>query len=95
VKISFRGKNVRFKKEIALLAVAIVLFVSSSLLYSYQTDNINQMPYAAGLDESLSAVPPFPYHLYAVSAIGFGSILMVIASISYQKRSKQPELTKQ
>jgi hypothetical protein len=49
--------------------------------------------YATGLREAAptAASASFPYQTYAVSSIGFGSILMVIASISYQKRSKQLE----
>jgi hypothetical protein len=44
----------------------------------------------AGLREAApAAVAAFPYQTYAVSSIGFGSILMVVASLSYQKRSKQ------
>ncbi len=83
----------RFKLEVCLLTAAIALFVLSSVLYSYQVDNQSQNIYAAnGLKEAVpAAVAAFPYQTYAVSSIGFGSILMVIASISYQKRSKQLE----
>ncbi len=81
----------RFKLEVCLLTVAIALFILSSVLYSYQIDNQSQTMYAAGLKEAAPAVASFPYQTYAVSSIGFGSILMVIASISYQKRSKQLE----
>jgi flagellar basal body-associated protein FliL len=84
---------VRFKLEVCLLTAAIALFVLSSVLYSYQVDNQSQNIYAAnGLKEAVpAAAAAFPYQTYAVSSIGFGSILMVIASISYQKRSKQLE----
>jgi len=78
----------RFKKEIVLLAVALVLFVSSSILYSYPADNQNQVPYAYGLGDSASVTSLFSYQTLALSAIGFGLILMVIAAISYKKSSK-------
>ena len=62
----------RFKAEIFLLLVAIVLFVVSAFFYSYK-----------GL-----AFFDYPYRGYAISLVGFGSVLMVAASISYLKRSK-------
>ncbi|MGD6808093.1 MAG: hypothetical protein ACQCN3_00180 [Candidatus Bathyarchaeia archaeon] len=82
----------RFKLEVFLLTAAIALFVLSSILYSYQADNQSQVMSANGLKEASSAAAAsFPYQTYALSSISFGSILMVIASISYQKRSKQLE----
>jgi hypothetical protein len=33
-----------------------------------------------------------PYQTYAISFISFGSLLMIAASISYQKRSKNLNL---
>jgi hypothetical protein len=80
----------RFKIEVCLLTAAIALFVLSSVLYSYQVDNNSQNMYTAGLREAAQSAA-FPYQTYAVSSIGFGSILMVVASISYQKRSKEIE----
>ena len=80
----------RFKLEVCLLTAAIALFVLSSVLYSYQVDTNSQNMQVAGLKEAApAAVAAFPYQTYAVSSIGFGSILMVIASLSYQRRSKQ------
>ena len=81
----------RFKLEVCLLTAAIALFVLSSILYSYQVDNQSQVLYANGLKEATATSASFPYQTYALSSIGFGSILMIVASISYQKRSKQLE----
>ena len=61
----------RFKAEIVLLLVAIVLFVVSAFFYSYEVLALE-----------------YPYRGYAISFVGFGSVLMVAASISYSKRSK-------
>jgi hypothetical protein len=48
--------------------------------------------YANGLADAASeAAASFPYQTYAISSMGFGSILMIIASVSYQKRSKELE----
>jgi hypothetical protein len=66
------GALLKFKAEIFLLLVAIVLFAVSAFFYSYK-----------GL-----ALFDYPYRGYAISFVGFGSVLMVTASISYSKRSK-------
>jgi hypothetical protein len=70
-----RGEEaqLRFKAEIFLLLVAIVLFAVSAFFYSYK-----------GL-----ALFYYPYRGLAISFVGFGSVLMVAASISYSKRSKK------
>jgi hypothetical protein len=62
----------KFKAEIFSLLVAIVLFVVSAFFYSYR-----------GL-----ALFDYPYRGLAISFVGFGSVLMIAASISYLKRSK-------
>jgi hypothetical protein len=67
------GAQSKFKAEIFLLLVAIVLFVVSAFFYSYEGQ-------ALGFD--------YPYRGYAISFVGFGSVLMIAASISYSKRSK-------
>jgi hypothetical protein len=79
----------RFKLEVFLLSAAIALFVLSSFFYSYQIDNQNM--YATGVYTAPVAAS-FPYQTYAISFIGFGSLLMVVASISYQKKSKELNL---
>jgi hypothetical protein len=71
--VSGEGSKSKFKAEIFLLLVAIVLFAVSAFFYSYQG-------LALGFD--------YPYRGYAISFVGFGSVLMVTASISYSKRSK-------
>ena len=75
----------RFKLEVALLSVAIALFAVSSFIYSYQTETNT----VSLLNESAAMAAAFPFRMYAVSFVGFGSVLMVAASISYQKKSKQ------
>jgi len=68
----------KFKMEVCLLALSITLFVASVFFYSYQTGNGNvSINWAA-----------YPYRGYALAFVGFGSALMVTASLSYQKRSK-------
>jgi hypothetical protein len=62
-----------------LLVAAIALFVVSVFFYSYQP---------AGESLSFSASLSYPYRLYAITFVGFGSFLMFAASISYSKRSK-------
>lgn len=68
----------KFKMEVCLLALAITLFVVSVFFYSYYTGsssvNLNWAVY--------------PYRGYGLAFGGFGSALMVAASLSYSKRSK-------
>jgi len=69
----------KFKAEICLLIGAIALFFVSAFLYSYKT-----------FSEGLAIVASFeyPYKGYALSLVGFGSLLMVTASLSFMRRSK-------
>jgi hypothetical protein len=70
----------KFKGEIILLLMAIVLFVVSVFFYSY---------HVAGEGLSFSAsLGSYPYRGYAITFVGFGSLLTLAASISYSKRSK-------
>jgi hypothetical protein len=69
----WEGSKSKFKAEIFLLLVAIVLFAVSAFFYSY---------------EGLTSGFDYPYRGYAISFVGFGSVLMVTATISYSKRSK-------
>lgn len=69
----------KFKAEMCLLLAAIVLFGLSAFLYSYQ-------PASENLTFSVAA--GFPYRVQALMFVGFGSVLMLTASISYSKRSK-------
>jgi hypothetical protein len=74
----------KFKAEIFLLLTAIALFAASAFMYSYT--NISQ---AETLTASAS-LPNYPYQGYAFSLVGFGSLLMVTASLSFLRRSKPP-----
>jgi hypothetical protein len=67
-----RGNVLKFKAEMFLLLMAIVLFVVSAFFYSHQSVSLSS----------------YPYRGYAVTFVGFGSALMLVASISYSKRSK-------
>jgi len=69
----------KFKAEVALLVGAIALFVLSTFFYSYQTASAG-LSFSLGLD--------YPYRGFAITFVGFGSVLMAAATISYSKRSK-------
>jgi hypothetical protein len=78
-KYEVRGNELKFKAEMFLLLMAIVLFAVSAFFYSHQS-------VSEGL--SLASLSSYPYRGYAVTFVGFGSALMLVASISYSKRSK-------
>ena len=68
----------KFKTEVGLLSLAIVLFVISAFFYSYQTGGSNfNLNWAA-----------YPYQGYALAFVSFGLVLTVTASVSYSKRGK-------
>jgi hypothetical protein len=75
---------VKFKAEIFLLLTAIALFTASAFMYSY-----TNQPQTETLTAS-AALPNYPYQGYAFSFVGFGSLLMAAASLSFLKRSKPP-----
>ena len=66
-----------FKTEVYLLAFAITLFMVSAFFFSYPGGNAGYLNLAS-----------YPYRGYALAFVGFGSLLMVTASLSYTKRSK-------
>jgi hypothetical protein len=70
----------KFKTEICLLLMALVLFAVSAFFYSYQAAS-EGLTFSAGLGS-------YPYRGYALTFVGFGSVLTLVASISYSKRSK-------
>lgn len=72
----------KFKAEMCLLLLAIVLFVVSAFFYSYPATTETR-----SLSSDLGSFT-YPYRAYAISFVGFGSVLMLVASISYSKRSK-------
>ena len=74
------GNDSRFKVEMGLLLMAIALFALSAFFYSYQSSG-------ESLTHSL-ATSSYPYRIEALMFVGFGSALMLTASISYSKRSK-------
>jgi hypothetical protein len=69
----------KFKTEVSLLLVAITLFAVAMFFYSYQTTSENA---------SLTFNLVYPYRGIAIAFVGFGSVSMVTASVSYSKRSK-------
>jgi hypothetical protein len=69
----------KFKAEVSLLLIAIALFAISALLYSYQS---------LGENATLNFNLAYPYRGIAITFVGFGSISMLTASVSYSKRSK-------
>ena len=68
----------RFKREIGLLSLAIVLFVISAFFYSYQ---------AGGSNFSLK-LASYPYQGYGLVFVSFGLALTVTATVSFSKRGK-------
>ena len=68
----------KFKTEVCLLSLALVLFVVSAFFYSYQT---------GGSNFSLNWAS-YPYQGYALAFVSFGLVLTVTASVSYSKRGK-------
>ena len=68
----------KFKTEVCLLSLALVLFVVSAFFYSYQTGGSN-----FGLNWA-----SYPYQGYALAFVSFGLVLTVAASVSYSKRGK-------
>jgi hypothetical protein len=79
VEKAYEEKQLKFKAEVALLLGAIALFVVSTFFYSYQAAS-QGLSFSLGLD--------YPYRGYAITFVGFGSVLMAAATISYSKRSK-------
>jgi hypothetical protein len=69
----------KFKTEVSLLLAAITLFSVAMFFFSYQN--------GAGDNAALSLA--YPYRGMALAFVGFGSVSMVTASISYSKRSKE------
>ncbi|MCX8153820.1 MAG: hypothetical protein N3E52_05240 [Candidatus Bathyarchaeota archaeon] len=73
----------KFKAEMCLLVLALVLFGVSAFLYSYQSSNSELAASAA--------LATYPYRSYALTFVGFGSLLTLIASVSFSKRSRNIE----
>jgi flagellar basal body-associated protein FliL len=70
----------QFKTEVSLLLLAITVFAVAMFFYSYQS--------SAGENASLSLSYAYPCREIALAFVGFGSVSMVTASISYSKKTK-------
>lgn len=68
----------KFKTEVSLLSLALLLFVVSAFFYSYQTGN-SSVTLNWG---------SYPYQGYSLGLVAFGSVLTLIAFVSYSKRGK-------
>ncbi len=73
----------KFKTEVALLVIAIALFSTAVMFYSYQSAGAE----ATALAQNSAAA--FPYRSVALLFVGVGSVSMVTASVSYSKKSKE------
>ena len=68
-------RQVKFKTEVCLLSVALLLFVVSAFFYSYQAGSVN-------LNLNLA----FPYQGYSLLMVCFGSVFTFAAFVSYSRR---------
>jgi hypothetical protein len=68
----------KFKAEVCLLSLALLLFAASAFFYSYQTVGSN-------LTLNLAS---YPYQGYSIMMVAFGSVLTVAAFVSYSRRGK-------
>ncbi|MGO8806166.1 MAG: hypothetical protein ACLQO7_06120 [Candidatus Bathyarchaeia archaeon] len=68
----------KFKTEVLLLSLALSLFVVSAFFYSYQTG-------ATSLTLNWGT---YPYQGYSLALVAFGSVLTLVAFVSYSKRGK-------
>ncbi len=67
--------RLQFKKEVALLLLAISLFTIGTFFYTYQAYSL-----ATGMF--------YPYRSLALAFVGIGFASMIAASISYQRKTK-------
>jgi hypothetical protein len=70
----------KYKLEMSLLLIAITLFSLSAIFYSYSFGD-STVSFDSGLNS-------YPYSRYAIALVGFGSIFMLAASLSFSRRSK-------
>jgi len=71
-------RHLKFKTEVCLLSLALSLFVVSAFFYSYQTGSTNVMLNWGS----------YPYQGYSLALVAFGSVLTLVAFVSYSKRGK-------
>ncbi|MEM3673169.1 MAG: hypothetical protein QW468_02930 [Candidatus Bathyarchaeia archaeon] len=70
-------KTVKFKTEISLIILSIVLYILSAFCYSYEA-----------VTEGIAGTY-YPYQDYAFPLIVVASLLLLIAAILYSKGQKQ------
>lgn len=70
----------KYKQEFILLITALALFSLSAIFYSYS------IAQPSGL--VITGFNMYPYAGFAIALVGFGSFFLVIASLSFSKRSK-------
>lgn len=70
-----RGMLLKFKTEIFLLLLAIIIYIVSAFCYSYEAPWEDNLP-----------VLNYPYRDFAIPLAGVASALLVIAAILYSKR---------
>ena len=68
----------KFKTEVCLLSLALLLFVIGAFFYSYQTGGSSFNLYWAS----------YPYQGWAFAFVSFGLVLTATATVSYSKRGK-------
>lgn len=68
----------KFKTEVCLLSLALLLFAGSVFFYSYQTTSSN-------LTLDLAS---YPFQGYSIMMLAFGSALTLVAFVSYSRRGK-------
>jgi uncharacterized protein (UPF0333 family) len=72
--------RLQFKKEVSLLVLALALFAVGTFFYTYQI--------SSGEANTMSQSLVYPYRGLAIAFVGIGSASMIVASISYSKKTK-------
>jgi len=70
-----KGKKLKFKTEIFLLSLAIILYFVSAFCYSYEVGS-----------EGIPSAMNYPYKGYAIPLAVAASLLLVLAALLYLKR---------
>ena len=70
----------QFKKEVGLLVMAIFLFALATYFYSYVA--------ASNETTALATDLIYPYRNFALTIVGVGFVSMVVASVSYSRKTK-------
>jgi uncharacterized protein (UPF0333 family) len=72
--------RLQFKKEVSLLILALALFAVGTFFYTYQI--------SSGETTLMSQSLVYPFRGAAIALVGIGSASMVVASISYSRKTK-------